>query len=456
MCSLDFSALKCTTATLIVENSGQINLDAAFSLISITHIDLPIPKRHSQKYKIPFVEGQAGAILSLRYKGSTRGIIRSNSSKHFKNSITCDVVCQSKNVSLKLSNAKFQLCGASSVAQGNEAATYIIRHLLDVQDHFDVIQGDAGRAQATAEWLINATQGESTFRFSGEKVAVGSNTTEESSSSVESVDGEKKDDGSFEAGGSVGAMGLPLGAKKRPNLVLVEPDFTICLPGGWAYMGVVDGIPRFVPIEAGEEGFVPMPDHVDARLVAFFLRFMRDFAYHSDYASELNWILQVPRVVTRDIRIEKVSSAMVNYNISCQHSINRFELARRITGLNLGFTSRYDNAIEHCVTLHKQYNPSFYNKIQRKKAKACVSTILCYSSGICTLSSINETEAKIAYDAFNQALVILRPYIFKENPTPRKLTFKASKKNASEEQVEQPVVEMPPVPTSEPEPLASN
>lgn len=443
MCSLDFSALKCTTATLIVENSGQINLDAAFSLISITHIDLPIPKRHSQKYKIPFVEGQAGAILSLRYKGSTRGIIRSNSSKHFKNSITCDVVCQSKNVSLKLSNAKFQLCGASSVAQGNEAATYIIRHLLDVQDHLDVIQGDPERARATVEWLINATQGESTFRFSGEKVSVGNTTTEESSSSVESAEDPKKE-----------------GERKtRPNLVLVEPDFTICLPAGWAYMGVVDGIPRFVPIESGEEGFVAMPEHVDGRLVAFFLRFMRDFAYHSDYAGELNWVLQVPRVVTRDIRIEKVSSAMVNYNISCQHSINRFELARRITGLNLGFTSRYDNAIEHCVTLHLPFIGSKYGKVPKKKGKACVSTILCYSSGICTLSSINETEAKIAYDAFNQALIILRPYIFKENPTPRKLTFKVGKKNTSEEQVEQgeqPVVEMPPVPTSDPEPLASN
>lgn len=459
MSTLAFENLKCTTATLIVHNEGTINLDAAYSLLPITRIDLPVPKRQSQKYKIPFVEGQAGAILSLRYKGATRGIIRSTGGKYFKNSITCDTTCQSKNVSIKISGSKFQLCGCSSVAQGGEAAEYIIKHLLDIQDHLDLIQSDLPRARATIEWLAESTRGESTYRFSSEKPAGHGDKKEESSEGGKG-DGKKH-------------------KKSCVNLVLVEPDFSVRLPSGWTDAGYVGGVPKFLPPGEGDspsesetseslsgtdpggisETSVEMPENVDTRLACFMLRFIRDFAYHSDYISELTWMLSVPQVVTRDIKLISCVPVMCNYNFDCSFGINRFELARCFANAG-GWYSRYNNSLEHAVTLNIKYEPSPDQRSKRKN-KRYVSTILVYLSGLCTLSAPNEQEAKRAYELFMTTLNSVRDQVFKDTG-PRRLKYRpVQKRTTSPEtapgeiqdktntanQVAPEVIQRPPAPT---------
>ncbi len=158
-----FEALKITTMTLILICSGTINLDTAFTLLPITVIDLPTPKRHAQKFKIPHCP-IPGSILSLRYKGYTRGIIRSTSSKYFKNSVTIDVSCIQKNVSIKLSAGKMQMCGPNSVAQALEGASYIINNLLAIQDELDYCCNNPNKVRATIEWLKNNMRGTSILR----------------------------------------------------------------------------------------------------------------------------------------------------------------------------------------------------------------------------------------------------------------------------------------------------
>lgn len=103
-----FESLKITTITLIISLSGYVFLDEAFALLPITRIELPPSKRVTQKFKIPHCK-IPGSILSLRYNGYTKGIIRTVSKKAFKNSITCDISTREKNVSLKLSRTKMQM-----------------------------------------------------------------------------------------------------------------------------------------------------------------------------------------------------------------------------------------------------------------------------------------------------------------------------------------------------------
>ena len=159
----EFDSLRVTTMTLVLSLLGTINLDTAFTLLPITIISLPTPKRHAQKFKIPH-HSVPGSILSLRYKGYTRGIIRSTSSKYFKNSITIDVSCIQKNISIKLSAGKMQMCGPNSVDQALEGAGYIITKLLAIQDELDYCSNNPDKVRATLEWLKEQMRGEAVSR----------------------------------------------------------------------------------------------------------------------------------------------------------------------------------------------------------------------------------------------------------------------------------------------------
>jgi len=159
MSLVSFESLRVTTATLIISLQGTVNLDAAFGLLPIARIHLPPPKRHTQKYKIPHC-GKPGSIYSLRYKGYVRGIIRSTSSRPFKNSITIDVSTKEKNVSIKLSSTKIQMCGASSVEQGIEGANYIIDAILEIQDQLDHLRANPERALHALTWVKENSRGE--------------------------------------------------------------------------------------------------------------------------------------------------------------------------------------------------------------------------------------------------------------------------------------------------------
>lgn len=152
-----FESCKLTTMTLVFNLEGNVSLDPAFSLLPITHIDFIPPKRQRKKLDLP--HGNPGDILSIRYSGETRGIVRSASKGYFKNSITIDLSTKNKNVSIKLSRSKIQMCGASSEEQGREGAQYLLDHLLAIQDELDYLQSSE-KAEETYEWLVERSKGQ--------------------------------------------------------------------------------------------------------------------------------------------------------------------------------------------------------------------------------------------------------------------------------------------------------
>lgn len=367
MSVIGFQHLKITTMTLVLPLHGNVNLDAAFELLKITRIQLPQPKRQTQKYKIPHCS-EPGAILSLRYKGFTRGIIRSTSSKHFKNSITIDVATKVKNVSIKLSSTKIQMCGASSVDQGLEGANYIIQQLLDIQDSIDRIQNNPEVANTTINWLKEAIMGDATHRIVSESTE-GSERSETENNAV-----------------------IPWDA------VRISQDHTLKVPTA------------------------PYPENVDAQIVSFFLRLLPDFIYYSDFCSEIDWIRTVKSVTTRPLEIQQVHKAMVNYNYDLGFSVNRFELVRRINGLN-GFFARYNNSIEHNVTVELPYEVPEQHRNMRRKNKNPCHIFLVYMSGLVTQSGPGEELMRDAYYLFNSTINSIREHIIKPD-IPRTLKYK--------------------------------
>jgi hypothetical protein len=361
MSVLSFESHPVTTMTLVIPLVGTVNLDAAFGLLPITRLNLPQPKRQPQKYKIPHC-GNPGAIFSLRYKGYVRGIIRSHSTKPFKNSITIDIATEKKNVSIKLSSTKIQMCGASSVEQGAEGANHIIQALLAIQDQLDYIQANRERAQATLEWIKTETRG---------------------------VPIERADEG-----------------------------------------GKTDHQLRAVSTTETE-----VPPTIDGRIVSFLLRQQPDFLYHSDFCSELDWILTLKQVTTRPLEIQQVCKAMVNYNYDLGFHIDRYELVTRINGLN-GFYARYDNAVEHNVTIELPYEVPANHRAMRRKNKHPCHTFLVYMSGLVTQSGPGEELMREAYYRFNATINSIREHIMKPD-IPRSLKYRKvpSKPEATHERL---------------------
>ncbi len=158
MSVIDFDHLNVTTMTVIVPFSGEVELDLVFPLLEITRIDLPPTKRQTQKFKIPHC-AKPGAILSARYKGTTRGIVKSQSTRYFLNAITLDISTIEKNVSIKLSKSKMHICGSTSTEQSREASQHVLNQLTYIQNMLNYINEDEERTKTTVEWLFSATRG---------------------------------------------------------------------------------------------------------------------------------------------------------------------------------------------------------------------------------------------------------------------------------------------------------
>lgn len=338
MSVIDFEYLRVTTMTVVMPMRGVINLDMIFPLLEITRLDLPIPKRQTQKYKIPYC-GIPGAILSVRHKGYTRGIIKSQSTKYFKNSITIDMATSEKNVNLKLSRNKIHMCGARSVGLAQEASDLIIRKIYDIQDNLDYMNSHPNETQAVITWLKAATRG---------------------------------------------------------SVVAYQQH----------YIKIPDQI----------------PETVDYRVALFLIKQAPDFMMYDDYCTQLDWVTTLTAVIMKPLEIVEIQKVMVNYNYDLGFDINRWALAQRINGFN-GFISRYNNTVDHSVTIELPYELGPNMKNPRRKNKVPCHIFIVYKSGLVTQSGPNEELMRDAYNQFNQTINQIRPLIIKLGES-RPLRFK--------------------------------
>lgn len=164
MSYVDFRSLKPTTMTLILSLSGSIDRDTVFSLLPVDKSTVEC--KSGQKLPHP---GRAGVILSARYKGCIRGMVRKKTrepkkeKKWFKHSVTMDISTREKTVNMKVSANKIHLCGATSMDQGREAVEHLIVILREIQSSLDYLHANPERWSEVERWL----SAESTGYFEG-------------------------------------------------------------------------------------------------------------------------------------------------------------------------------------------------------------------------------------------------------------------------------------------------
>lgn len=362
MSIVEFENHKVTTMTIIMPLRGEVDLDKVFPLLEITRIELKPNRRQTKKFKIPFC-GLPGAILSARFKNCIRGIIKSVQTRCFLNAITIDISTDEKNVNIKLSKSKIQMCGATSVQLARRAATYVIDKLYEIQDQLDYINQNPEAADQVCDWLRTVSKGPVLPWDEDDDV-------DESSSDEET------------------------GPREYHELMTIKQVEEI-------------------------------PETIDQRIALFLIKQSSDFIRYEDYCCQLEWIRSLGQVIEKPLEIADIIKVMVNFNYDLGFYVSRLALAERINGLN-GFTARYENTIDHNVTIELPYEIPEGMKITRRKDRVPCHTFLVYRSGLVTQSGPNEELMKPAYILFNETINSIRSEI--SRPGVRKLKYKPSPK----------------------------
>lgn len=120
-----------TTMVVICGIDSLIDIPKIFLMLPITYVEIPESKKKTKTVQLPHLD-TPGSILSMRYRGITRGAITktsTKSTKHFKNSITIDMSITDKNVNLRLSTSTIHICGIKNDTQIQETVKLIFEHL---------------------------------------------------------------------------------------------------------------------------------------------------------------------------------------------------------------------------------------------------------------------------------------------------------------------------------------
>jgi archaellum component FlaC len=401
MSIVDFDDLNATTMTVIIPLRGKIYIDIVFPLLKITKITLPIQKRMTKKFKIPFC-GITGAILSASYMGMTRGIIKTRSKKFFRNSVTIDICTSKKNVNAKLSSNTIQMCGPDSEELAREASIHLIEHLYTIQRELDYMNENLESAKMIVEWIKDHSKGKEYL--------------------IDSVSHEIIE---MKPGDKINDNGILVDIDGKPYLVTevlplpkkvkgVPVDKTI-LPK----MEIRAVKPMIVnEIIIPEEYPDNYPDEIDSEIANFFVKYAPNFAYYDHYCQFMDDILRVEKIIEGPIEIDNILIAMINYSYTLGMNINRIVLAKHIDGIN-GLKSSFNNTSDCSVKIELPYEPTEAMKKIRKKYKVPKHTFMVYKSGLVTQSAPNKEFARDAYYKFRNAIDSIKQKVAQRGNKPQ-------------------------------------
>jgi hypothetical protein len=392
-------ALKVTTMTLIFQLDCKIDLNKIFFLIPITKIPYELVSKARIRYKIPHYE-KAGSILSMRYRGMTRGILRSTSGKHFKNSITLDLSLKEKNVNIKLCNSKtrqagskMQMCGAKSLDQGMEGAKEVLKKIDHIQGILDRMEANTILKQKCLDHLDRAMEemSEPLWKYQP------STTTFIPANVLSAIQDELQ--------------------WKLGNLPATKADFDQLVKGYIEKFPEVKALPNWL-----KESLVILRNlkynepseeekkELDMEYVSLFLQEFEEIHSLDKFKEKISFISNVGKLYEGNLNISEVSKAMVNFNYSLGGPIDRFELMKHFNGKG-NFYSHFDNSTEHYVTIELPYKVK--DPSRKKKSKKPCHTFLVYQSGLVTQSGPDEEMMKEAYLEFMAVYEDVRDLVVK-------------------------------------------
>ena len=448
MSIVDFDYLKVTTMTVIVKLTGNTVIENVFPLLDITRLDLPPPLRPTKKYKIPYC-AIPGAILSAKFQNVTRGIIKSKGKKSFLNSITIDLCTSVKNINAKLSGGKIHMCGPNSEALAVETAEHIIEHLLNLQDELDYINEDIDERDNAIQWLKDNCKGKDYIidTETQEIIKMEEGETINEDSIIIKSDGSfrlKEKIIKFESwniGDFVTDNSVICNQEKEPYIILtskgkkeqavlnhnffVKTEYDDLGNLTYKFMDPSDNPINMIIKESIKimkvngihipEGYPDIyPDNINEEIANFYIKYVSDFAYYHVYCQFLDGVKNIIQVASKDLAIEKVDMAMINYSYSLGMSVDRWTLLNAINGRN-GFTARYCNSTDHSVTISLPYVVPESRKGVRRKNKPPRHTFMVHKSGIVTQSGPNIDLMRGAYYRFMATIMQIRPMIIQKD-----------------------------------------
>lgn len=380
------SSLKVTTMTLIFHLDCKINLNKIYFLIPITKIPYEITSKARIRYKIPHYD-KPGSILSMRYRGMTRGILRSNSSTHFKNSITLDLSLKEKNVNIKLCNSKtrtsgskMQMCGAKSLDQGMEGANEILRKIEKIQVILNRVESNPDLKQRcidhihqsvveTSEPLWKYKPSTSIFipppilEVVQDELHWKLCTIPPSKQGMDTI--------------------LQEYTSKYSEVKNISPWLrdSLCILRNLKYN------------EPNEN----QKKELDMEYIDFFLQEYEEIHSLEKFKEKVDFIANIGELYEGNLHISEVSKAMVNFNYSLGGPIDRFQLMTHFHGKG-NFYAHFHNSTEHYVTVELPYVVK--DPTRKKKSKKPCHTFLIYQSGLVTQSGPDEEMMKEAYLEF--------------------------------------------------------
>ncbi len=445
MSIVDFDYLKVTTMTVIVKLIGNTIIENIFPLLNITRLDLPPTLRSTKKYKIPYC-GIPGAILSAKFQNITRGIVKSKSKKSFLNSITIDLCTSKKNINAKLSGGKIHMCGPDSEGLAVETAKHIINHMLKLQEDLDYINSDETARDESVQWLKDNTLGQDYLIDSEtqEIIKLEEGETISENGKIIGLDGNprvkeieirfeswKPGDHVTDNGVICNSAGKPyviMSSKGKKEQAVLNGNFFVKTEQDFTYR-FTDRDENSINMLVEQEikimrvngvkipGEYPdkYPDGTDPRIINFYIRYASDFAYYHVYCEFLDNVKKITEVATKDLAIDAVDMAMINYSYSLGMSIDRWALLNSINGRN-GFTARYCNSTDHSVTISLPYEPAEgAGTGVRRKNKPPRHTFMVHKSGIVTQSGPNIDLMRGAYYRFMATIMQIRPLIIQKD-----------------------------------------
>lgn len=463
---VDFKCHKVTTMTIIIELVGDVTIEKVFPLLDITKLDLNKPIRQNKKFKIPYC-GVPGAILSAKYQDMTRGILKSNSKKSFLNSITIDICTSKKNINAKLSGNIIHTCGSNSEELAMETANHIINHLKDIQDNLNYIHASP-KFEESIQWVKDNTIGED-FMIDSETQNIIKLKDEESIKIIQTTKTNNDiatDPNNFNSNPK--EISLEFVVDKTGNSVLKEEiilyknldndnliqngvlmdsknDAFITINNNqekslavldqtfFIKQEIINNEVKYYYVDADNNPLkviikkpiyvtriknmiIPKeypnnyPENVDERIINFYIKYSQDFAYHHVYCQFLDSVKEIKTIITPELSMGDINIAMINYSYSLGMNIDRWELATRFNKKN-GFTSRFNNATDHCVIITKPYKP--FRKTTKKPKKPPCHTFMIYKSGIVTQSGPDIDMMRDVYYLFMETINEIRPHIIR-------------------------------------------
>ncbi len=241
---------------------------------------------------------------------------------------------------------------------------------------------------------------------------------------------------------------LPVDEKNKPITKIVTVPLTV--------MEVTSVVHPDYVLKSLERGKLEFPKNLDLRMCKFILPYIQDYTYHSMLSDFLNEIPNIKRLFDlnvedknkeeneededdtklikqeqqkvikqveqqkeqqkvikqveqqkeqeqqeqkeKEIEIQSLNIAMINYSFNLGMHINRWELCRLIDNYKK-FTASYDNTKDHHVTITRKY---FLEKQEDIKRKCDQISFMVYKSGVVTISGPStQLMSKPYYDFMN-------------------------------------------------------